>query len=70
MFNKLLLILCVAQFSFLAYLKADESYWDAGMSRGFYGEIIDEFLNLLLEAMKPSGVIEARFGRIEIEAKK
>ena len=40
------------------------------MSRGFYGEIIDEFLNLLPESMKPSGVIEARFGRIEIEAKK
>lgn len=38
------------------------------MAREFYEELIDEYLRLLPAAMNPNGVIEARFGRIEIEA--
>lgn len=40
------------------------------MASAFYGEIIDEYLRLLPDAINLNGVIEARFGRIEIEAKK
>ncbi len=34
----------------------------------FYDELIDEYVRLLPEVMHSNGVIEARFGRIEIEA--
>jgi trans-aconitate 2-methyltransferase len=38
------------------------------LAREFYNERIDEYLKLLPEALRPNGVIEVRFGRIEIEA--
>lgn len=38
------------------------------MARGFYSEMIDEYLRLFPEAMNVNGVVEARFSRIEIEA--
>lgn len=34
----------------------------------FYNEVIDEYLRQLPEAMQSNGSVEARFGRIEIEA--
>lgn len=37
-------------------------------AKDFYNEIIDEYIHLLPEAINAEGVIEARFGRIEIEA--
>lgn len=40
------------------------------MAKTFYNEMIDEYLRLLPAAMDSNGVIEARFGRIEIEATK
>ncbi len=40
----------------------------ADLDREFYNEIIDEYLRLLPDAMNNEGVIEARYGRIEIEA--
>lgn len=40
----------------------------SNMAKEFYNEIINEYLRLLPEAMNFDGVIEARFGRIEIEA--
>lgn len=40
------------------------------MAKAFYEEMIDEYLRLLPDAMDTLGVIEARFGRIEIEATK
>lgn len=36
--------------------------------RDFFNELTDEYLRLLPEALKPDGVVEARFGRIVIEA--
>lgn len=38
------------------------------LAREFYNDMIDEYLRLLPEAINFEGVIEARFGRIEIEA--
>ena len=38
------------------------------MAKEFYNDMIDEYLRLHPEAMNFNGVIEARFGRIEIEA--
>jgi SAM-dependent methyltransferase len=40
----------------------------AALARDFYGELIDEYIRLLPEALHSNGVIDARFGRIEIEA--
>lgn len=40
------------------------------MQEEYFSEIIDEYIRLLPDALLPNGVIEARFGRIEIEAKK
>lgn len=37
-------------------------------TRDFYNEIIEEYLRLLPEAINSVGIIEGRFGRIEIEA--
>lgn len=39
-------------------------------ARDFYNEIIDEYMRLLPNAINAEGVIEVRFGRIEIEAVK
>ena len=38
------------------------------MRRQFWNEVIDEYLRLLPDVEKSNGTIEARFGRIEIEA--
>ncbi|WP_068469871.1 class I SAM-dependent methyltransferase [Candidatus Protochlamydia phocaeensis] len=38
------------------------------MAREFYNGMIEEYLRLLPEAMNAEGVIEMRYGRIEIEA--
>lgn len=38
------------------------------MAAQFYNEMIDEYIRLFPECLHPNGVIEARFGRIEIEA--
>lgn len=40
------------------------------MAKTFFNELIDEYLRLLPEAENSEGVIQARFGRIEIEAVK
>jgi trans-aconitate 2-methyltransferase len=37
-------------------------------AREFYSEMIEEYLRLLPEAINSDGIIEARFGRIEMEA--
>lgn len=39
-------------------------------ARDFYNEMIEEYIRLLPEAINTEGVIEVRFGRIEIEAVK
>jgi hypothetical protein len=38
------------------------------MAKEFWNEVIDEYLRLFPEAINDEGVLEARFGRIEIEA--
>jgi len=40
------------------------------LARDFFNELIDEYLRLLPEALRSDGVIEARFGRTVIEAKR
>ncbi|MEI8126114.1 MAG: hypothetical protein WCG42_10200, partial [Parachlamydiaceae bacterium] len=37
-------------------------------ARDFYNEMIEEYIRLLPEAINAEGVIEVRFGRIEIDA--
>ena len=39
-------------------------------AKDFYSEMIEEYIRLLPEAINAEGVIEVRFGRIEIEATK
>lgn len=38
------------------------------LAREFFNELTDEYLRLLPDALRPDGVVEARFGRIVIEA--
>jgi trans-aconitate methyltransferase len=38
------------------------------MARKFYDEMINEYLQLLPDALQANGVVEARFSRVEIEA--
>lgn len=40
----------------------------ATMTRNYYNDIIDEYIRISPEALRSDGVIEARFGVIEIEA--
>lgn len=40
----------------------------AELAKSFYSEMIDEYLKLSPESLKANGVIEVRYGRIEIEA--
>lgn len=40
------------------------------LARDFFNELTDEYLRLLSDALRPDGVVEARFGRIMIEAKR
>lgn len=40
----------------------------AEMAKEFWNEVIDEYIRLLPQALNSNGVIESRFGRIEIEA--
>lgn len=40
------------------------------LARDFFNELTDEYLRLLPDALRPDGVVEARFGRIMIEAKR
>jgi trans-aconitate methyltransferase len=49
--------------TFIPFVPADQI-------KEFYSEMIEEYLRLLPEAINSQGVIEARFGRIEIEGLK
>jgi hypothetical protein len=41
-----------------------------GIEVDFYNDLMEEYLLALPEALKSNGVLEAQFGRIEIEAVK